>query len=101
MPHIHAALAAKERARFPIGPGRHWRGRRPGGFVLGARINLANASATGATTKRAAADAFVANVLPVVRQIEASGVKGHRAIAAALKAGGRHEGAGGPRPRGG
>ena len=35
---------------------------------------------------RAAADAFAANVLPIVRQIEASGVKGHRAIAAALNA---------------
>ena len=34
------------------------------------------------------ADAFAANVLPIVRQIEASGVKGYRAIAAALNASG-------------
>jgi Recombinase len=56
------------------------------GKVLGNRTNLADASAKGADANRAAADAFAANVLPVVRQIEASGVKGSRAIAAALNA---------------
>jgi hypothetical protein len=40
----------------------------------------------GADANRAAANAFAANVLPVVRQIEASGVKGSSAIAAALNA---------------
>ena len=42
--------------------------------------------AKGADANRTAADTFAANVLPVVRQIEASGVKGSRAIAAALNA---------------
>ena len=40
----------------------------------------------GADANRAGADAFAANVVPIVRQIEASGVKGSRAIAAALNA---------------
>jgi hypothetical protein len=35
---------------------------------------------------RAAADAFAANVLPIVRQIQASGATTTRAIAAALNA---------------
>ena len=52
------------------------------GVVLG----NADASAKGVDANRAAADSFAANVLPIVRQIEASGMKGHRAIAAALNA---------------
>jgi hypothetical protein len=35
---------------------------------------------------RAAADAFAANVLPIIRQVEAAGATGYRAIAAALNA---------------
>ncbi len=54
--------------------------------MLGNRTNLADAGAKGVDANRAAADAFAANVLPIVRQIETSGVKGHRAIAAALNA---------------
>jgi hypothetical protein len=42
--------------------------------------------AKGAETQRAEADAFAANVLPIVRQIEAAGAKTHRAIADALNA---------------
>jgi hypothetical protein len=42
-------------------------------------------SAKGCHCHRAA-DAFAANVVPIVRQIEASGVKGSRAIAAAMNA---------------
>ena len=54
--------------------------------MLGNRTNLSDASAKGADANGTAADAFAANVVPIVRQIEASGVKGHRAIAAALNA---------------
>jgi hypothetical protein len=39
-------------------------------------------------------DAFVANVLPIVRQIEAAGATTHRAIAMALKARGSRTGSG-------
>jgi hypothetical protein len=37
---------------------------------------LADATAKGPVANRAAADAFPANVLPIVLQIEVSGVKG-------------------------
>ena len=53
---------------------------------LGNRINLAEASAKGVDANRAGSGAFAANVLPIIRQIEASVVRGHRAIAAALNA---------------
>jgi hypothetical protein len=35
-------------------------------------VNLAAAGARGAVTQRTAADAFAANILPVVRQIQAA-----------------------------
>jgi hypothetical protein len=48
------------------------------------RAILVEASANDANANHAAADAFAANVVPVVRQIGATGVKGSRTIAAAL-----------------
>jgi DNA invertase Pin-like site-specific DNA recombinase len=56
------------------------------GALLGNRTNLATAQAKGVAMNRAAADAFAANVLPIVRQIQASGATTTRAIAAALNA---------------
>lgn len=53
---------------------------------LGNRTNLAEAAAKGNEANRAAADSFAANVLPVVRQIQAAGATTPRAIAAALNA---------------
>jgi hypothetical protein len=52
--------------------------------MLGNRTNLAEAQAKGVAVNRAATDAFAANVLPVVCQIQAAGATAHRAIAAAL-----------------
>ena len=86
MLHIYAALAEKERALISERTRAALAQRKAQGVVLGNRTNLADASAKGVEANRAAADAFAANVLPVVRQIVASGVKGHRAIAAALNA---------------
>jgi hypothetical protein len=48
--------------------------------------NLAEASAKGAGSQRAEADAFAAKVLPIVRQIETAGATTHRAISDALNA---------------
>ena len=56
------------------------------GAVLGNQTNLAEAAAKVAAAQRTAADAFAANVLPVVRQIQAAGATTHRAIAEALNA---------------
>ena len=53
---------------------------------LGNPVNLAEAGAKGAASQRAEADAFAANVLPIVRQIQADGATTNRAIAEALNA---------------
>jgi DNA invertase Pin-like site-specific DNA recombinase len=54
------------------------------GTVLGNRTNLRDAQAMGVATNRKAADAFASNVLPIVRQIQATGATTHRAVAQAL-----------------
>jgi Recombinase len=54
------------------------------GAVLGNRTNLPEAQAKGVAANRKTADAFAANVLPIVRQIQATGATTFRAIAAAL-----------------
>jgi DNA invertase Pin-like site-specific DNA recombinase len=66
------------------------------GALLGNRTNLGEAQAKGVAANRAVAAAFAANVLPIVRQIEAAGAKTHRAIAAALNARGIRTARGGP-----
>lgn len=86
MLHIYAALAEKERALISDRTRAALAQKKAQGVVLGNRTNLADASAKGATANRAGADTFAANALPVVRQIEASGVRGSRAIAVALNA---------------
>ena len=86
MLHIYAALAEKERALISERSRVALAQKKAQGLLLGNRTNLADASAKGADANWSAADAFAANVLPIVRQIEASGMKGHRAIAAALNA---------------
>ncbi len=86
MLHLYAALAEKERHLIADRTRAALASKKAAGAVLGNRTNLAEAAAKGADANRAAADAFAANVLPVIRQIEASGVAGFRAIAAALNA---------------
>lgn len=83
--HIYAALAEKERALISQRT-RDALAARKGKGVLGNRTNLAEASALGAEANRTGADAFAANVLPIIEQIRASGVKGDQAIADALNA---------------
>lgn len=56
------------------------------GATLGNRTNLDAAQAMGAAANAAGAEAFAANVLPVIRQIQASGTTTTRAIAEALNA---------------
>ena len=86
MLHIYAALAEKERNLIADRTRVALAQRKAQGAKLGNRTNLPEAAAKGAGANRTAADAFAANVLPVVRQIEASGVKGYRALAEALNA---------------
>jgi DNA invertase Pin-like site-specific DNA recombinase len=84
MLHIYAALAEKERALIADRTRAALAQKKAQGTALGNRTNLADAQAKGVATNRKAADAFAANVLPIVKQIQAAGATTHRAIAQAL-----------------
>ena len=56
------------------------------GALLGNRTNLSAAQAKGRAANAMAAAAFAHNVLPIIRQIQASGVTSLRGIARALDA---------------
>ena len=56
------------------------------GAALGNRTNLPEARAKGVESNRQAATAFAANILPIIRQIEATGATSYYAIAEALNA---------------
>jgi len=56
------------------------------GAKLGDRTNLSEAQAKNAAANKAGADAFAGNVQPIIRQVEAAGAKGYRAIVAELNA---------------
>ncbi len=56
------------------------------GVQLGNRTNLPEASAKGAAGNRREADAFAANVLPIIATIQAAGITSARAIADELNA---------------
>ena len=86
MLHIYAALAEKERNLIADRSRDALAAKKAQGALLGNRTNLPEAAAKGAAMQRAAANVFAANVLPVVRQIQAAGVTTHRAIAEALNA---------------
>jgi DNA invertase Pin-like site-specific DNA recombinase len=84
--HLYAALAEKERNMIADRTCVALAARTAQGVKLGNPRNLAEAGAKGAAAQRGEADAFAANALKIVFQIEAAGVKTHRAIAEALNA---------------
>ena len=86
MLHIYAALAEKERALIADRTRVALAAKKAAGATLGNRTNLPDAQAKGAAANREAADAFAANVLPVLRQLQAVGLTTSRAIAEALNA---------------
>jgi DNA invertase Pin-like site-specific DNA recombinase len=86
MLHIYAALAEKERALIADRTRLALASKKAQGATLGNRTNLAEAQAKGSAATRQAADAFAANVLPVVRQLQAAGTTTARDIAKALNA---------------
>jgi DNA invertase Pin-like site-specific DNA recombinase len=89
MLHVYAALAEKER-RMISERTRATRAalaaRKARGARLGNRTNLAAAQALGAARTAEAARRFAANVAPVIREIQNSGVSSLRGVAAALNA---------------
>jgi DNA invertase Pin-like site-specific DNA recombinase len=95
MLHIYAALAEKERALISERTTAALARAKARGVRLGNPTNLAEAGRLGAAAGHDAADAFAANVLPIVRQLQASGVTTLREIAMALNARGIHTARGG------
>jgi DNA invertase Pin-like site-specific DNA recombinase len=95
MLHIYAALAEKERRMISERTRAALARKKAAGAVLGNRTNLAVAQERGRQAGREAAAAFAANVLPIVRQMQAAGLSTLREIAAALNAHGIHTARGG------
>jgi DNA invertase Pin-like site-specific DNA recombinase len=95
MLHIYAALAEKERRLISERTRAALAAKKAQGAILGNRINLADAQQLGRAAGRAAADQFAANVLPIVRQMQAAGVTTLQAIADALNARSIHTARGG------
>ncbi len=83
MLHIYAAVAEKERALISERTRHALQEAKKRGVVLGGP-KLAEAQQRSIEVRSAQADTFAANVLPVIRDIQASGVKSLRQIAAAL-----------------
>src|SRR3954467_14292062 len=86
MLHIYAAFAERERAIISARTKAALHAKKARGEPLGNRTTLAEAQAKGASSNRAAADQFAANVLPVIRQIQATGVTTLADLAEALNA---------------
>jgi DNA invertase Pin-like site-specific DNA recombinase len=86
MLHIYAALAQKERALISERTKAALAQKKAQGVRLGNPTNLADAGILGAAANGRAADRHAANVLPVVRQIQAAGHATLQAIAEALNA---------------
>ena len=84
--HLYAALAEKERAMISARTKAALAAKKAQGVQLGNRTNLAAAAAKGREVREDKADAFAANVLPVIASLQAAGVSSLRAIAAELNA---------------
>jgi DNA invertase Pin-like site-specific DNA recombinase len=86
MLHLYAALAEKERRLISERTRAALAAKKAQGALLGNRTNLADARAKGMVTNQATAAAFAANVMPVIRQVQAGGATSFQAIADALNA---------------
>jgi DNA invertase Pin-like site-specific DNA recombinase len=86
MLHLYAALAEKERRLISQRTRDALASAKNRGVVLGNRKNLPEAQARGSAATRAAAEAFDAAVLPIVRELQAAGATTLAAIATGLNA---------------
>jgi DNA invertase Pin-like site-specific DNA recombinase len=92
--HLYSALAEKERALISARTKAALAVKKAQGIKLG-NPRAAEAAVKAHAANRAGADQFARNVLPIVREIEASGKTTLRDIAAALNARGVHTARGG------
>jgi DNA invertase Pin-like site-specific DNA recombinase len=84
MLHIYAAFAEKERALISERTRAALAAAKARGVRLGNPRNLAKAGAKGTAAKVAAAEAFAANLMPIIREIRSAGATSLRAIGAEL-----------------
>jgi hypothetical protein len=92
IPHLFAALVRKERARFIRALRGPWQADKARGATLGnPKIDEAREKAAAEIVDRA--DRRVANVIPIVRQIQRTGATSLRQIAEARDLGSQRDGA--------
>ena len=84
MLHIYAAFAERERAIIAARTKAALAALKAKGAKLGNRTNLPAVGMKGAAANRDGADTFAANVLPVVRQMQAAGITSLQALADGL-----------------
>jgi DNA invertase Pin-like site-specific DNA recombinase len=82
--HLYAALAEKERRLISERTRSALAARKAQGKQLGNRLNIHQAGANGRRRAKESAQAFAANVLPVIRSIQRSGVTSLGGIAEVL-----------------
>ncbi len=84
MLHIYAALTEKERRLISERTKAALAARKAQGARLGNRSNATEAAALGRKVQTAEAEAFAANVLPIIASLRASGIRDLRGLASAL-----------------
>lgn len=84
--HMYAALAEKERALISQRTKAALARLKASGAQLGNRTNLPEARRAAAASNVRQADAFAANVLPIISSVQAAGISTLRGIAAELNA---------------
>jgi DNA invertase Pin-like site-specific DNA recombinase len=84
MLHLYASLAEKERRLISERTRAALAVKKAQGVKLGNRTNLAMAAALGGAAAQRRADEFARNVLPVIHEMQARGVRTYAAIAAEL-----------------
>ena len=85
MLHLYAALAEKERSLISQRTRDALKAAKAKGVVLG-NPNLARVRARAVASTKAEAERFAKNVVPIIREIQSSGVASHRGIARSLNA---------------